>query len=68
MSVEIGSIWKENDRRLVRFIRVVEIGETNGEGWARIALCNPASGWYANRTTKARLRRFGKSYKQVLPE
>ena len=68
MSVEIGSIWKEHDSRFDRYIKVVEIGETNGEGWARIALCNPVSGLAGNRTAKARLRRFGKSYKQVLPE
>ena len=65
IEVLVGSIWRENDSRFVRHVKVIEIGETAGEKWARIAVCNPTNGWTADRTTKARLRRFGKAYKSI---
>lgn len=71
VEVKVGSIWRENDKRLERYVQVISIGRTKADAYGRenaveISVCLPDGSWRSDRTTQARLRRFGKSYKLVM--
>lgn len=77
--VQIGSVWRENDKRFTRYVQVVSLGESKHpytrttEPHAEITVCgeNGVSAYAGApapaRTTKARLSRFGRDYKLVSP-
>ena len=58
---EIGSVWKEIDKRFERYVQVMEIKD----GKARIANCSANSNWHSGRSTWTKISRFGKAYKRV---
>lgn len=64
--VIVGSIWRENNKRFDRFVKVVSIDYDAQK--AQIAQCNRDDGWVSKITTWAKLSRFGKGYEFAPPK
>lgn len=56
--VRVGQIWRENDKRFTRFVKVIAVDEEV----VTIASLDHLSGSVSARLTRAKLKRFGKSY------
>jgi hypothetical protein len=63
IEVKVGSIWRENDKRFLRYVRVVSTNQSkNGNPAAAIVLCDE-NGNALGRQTVALIKRFGTAYK-----
>lgn len=61
----IGSIWRESDKRLDRFVKVVAVVSNTH---VAIANYSPATDYTSGFRTRAKISRFGKAYKPVVEE
>lgn len=62
---QVGSVWRENDSRVDRYVRVMGLTLRDGEWKAQISACCPDGSRTALRITRAKVSRFGKAYKPV---
>ncbi len=63
VNVPVGSIWRENDKRFERYVKVISIA---GPDRVMIVGCSQEghhSAWFRGRSAK--VSRFGKAYKLV---
>lgn len=65
MDVQVGSVWREVDKRFTRYVKVLSISGDKAEIENCDARGEPLR--MECRTTKAKLTRFGKAYKPHPP-
>ncbi len=65
VNVKLWSIWRENDKRFERYVKVVGTDVKHGEPAFLIVRCSPNGRSDGGSTTVAKASRFGKAYKPV---
>ena len=65
VTVALWSIWRQNNKRFERYVKVVGTAVKHGEPAFLIVRCSPNGGSDGGSTTVAKASRFGKAYKPV---
>ncbi len=64
-AVEIGSVWRESDKRFERYVKVIGTDVKQGEACFLIVRCSASGRSGGGKTTVAKARRFGKAYRRT---